>query len=47
MPDIAPADQAKALKRLAMIMVLTGLMIGVGLPMSGGNATRSIRWLAH
>jgi hypothetical protein len=32
MPDIAPADQAKALKRLAMIMVLTGLMIGVGLP---------------
>ena len=32
MPDIAPAEQAKALKRLAMIMVLTGLMIGVGLP---------------
>lgn len=32
MPDIASAEQAKALKRLAMIMVLTGLMIGVGLP---------------
>jgi hypothetical protein len=32
MPDIAPAEQAKALRRLAMIMVLTGLMIGVGLP---------------
>ena len=32
MPDIAPADQAKALRRLAVIMVLTGLMIGVGLP---------------
>ena len=32
MPAIAPAEQAKALKRLAMIMVLTGLMIGVGLP---------------
>ena len=32
MPDIAPTEQAKALKRLAMIMVLTGLMIGVGLP---------------
>ena len=32
MPDIAPAEQAKALKRLAMIMVFTGLMIGVGLP---------------
>ena len=32
MPDIAPAEQAKALRRLAMIMVFTGLMIGVGLP---------------
>ena len=32
MPDIAPAEQAKALKRLAMIMLFTGLMIGVGLP---------------
>jgi membrane protein YdbS with pleckstrin-like domain len=32
MPDIAPSEQAKALKRLAMIMVFTGLMIGVGLP---------------
>ena len=32
MTDIAPAEQAKALRRLAMIMVLTGLMIGVGLP---------------
>jgi Na+-driven multidrug efflux pump len=32
MPDIDPAEQAKALKRLAMIMVFTGLMIGVGLP---------------
>jgi hypothetical protein len=32
MPDIDPAAQAKALKRLAMIMVFTGLMIGVGLP---------------
>ena len=32
MPAIAPAEQAKALRRLAVIMVLTGLMIGVGLP---------------
>ena len=32
MPDIAPSEQAKALKRLAMILVFTGLMIGVGLP---------------
>ena len=32
MPDIDPATQAKALKRLAMIMVFAGLMIGVGLP---------------
>ena len=32
MPDIDPAAQAKALKRLAIIMVVTGLMIGVGLP---------------
>lgn len=32
MPDIAPAEQAKALRRLAVIMVFTGLMIGVGLP---------------
>jgi Na+-driven multidrug efflux pump len=32
MPDIDPVAQAKALKRLAMIMVLTGLMIGIGLP---------------
>ena len=32
MPDIDPVAQAKALKRLAMIMVFTGLMIGVGLP---------------
>jgi hypothetical protein len=32
MPDIDPAAQAKALKRLAVIMVVTGLMIGVGLP---------------
>ena len=32
MPDIDPAAQAKALKRLAMIMVFAGLMIGVGLP---------------
>jgi polyferredoxin len=32
MPDIAPSEQAKALKRLAMIMLFTGLMIGVGLP---------------
>ena len=32
MPDVAPSEQAKALKRLAMIMVFTGLMIGVGLP---------------
>ena len=32
MPDIDPVAQAKALKRLAVIMVLTGLMIGVGLP---------------
>ena len=30
MPDIAPSEQAKALKRLAMIMLFTGLMIGVG-----------------
>jgi hypothetical protein len=33
MPDIAPSEQAKALKRLAMIMLFTGLMIGVGLPL--------------
>jgi len=26
MPDIAPAEQAKALRRLAMIMVLTALV---------------------
>jgi Na+-driven multidrug efflux pump len=32
MPDIDPIAQAKALKRLAMIMAVTGLMIGVGLP---------------
>jgi len=32
MPDIDPVAQAKALKRLAAIMVLTGLIIGVGLP---------------
>ena len=32
MPDIDPVAQAKALKRLAMIMTVTGLMIGVGLP---------------
>jgi len=32
MPDIAPIEQAKAFKRLAMIMAFTGLMIGVGLP---------------
>jgi Na+-driven multidrug efflux pump len=32
MPDIDPVAQAKALKRLAVIMVVTGLMIGVGLP---------------
>lgn len=32
MPDIDPVAQAKALKRLAMIMVLAGLMIGIGLP---------------
>lgn len=32
MPDIDPVAQAKALKRLAMIMAVTGLMIGVGLP---------------
>ena len=32
MPDIAPSEQAKALKRLAVILVFTGLMIGVGLP---------------
>ena len=32
MPDVAPSEQAKALKRLAMIMVFTGLVIGVGLP---------------
>ena len=32
MPDIDPATQAKALKRLAVIMVVTGLMIGIGLP---------------
>ena len=32
MPDIDPVAQAKALKRLAMIMVFAGLMIGIGLP---------------
>ena len=32
MPDIDHVAQAKALKRLAMIMTVTGLMIGVGLP---------------
>ncbi len=32
MPQIAPSEQAKALKRLAMLMACTGLMIGVGLP---------------
>ena len=32
MPDVGPAAQAKALRRLAMIMVFTGLMIGIGLP---------------
>jgi hypothetical protein len=32
MPDTDPVAQAKVLKRLAMIMVLTGLIIGVGLP---------------
>jgi hypothetical protein len=32
MPDIAPAEQPKALRRLAVILVFTGLMIGVGLP---------------
>jgi Na+-driven multidrug efflux pump len=32
MADIDPVAQVKALKRLAMIMVSTGLMIGVGLP---------------
>jgi hypothetical protein len=29
---IDPVAQAKALKRLAMVMVLAGLIIGVGLP---------------
>jgi hypothetical protein len=32
MPEINPAEQARALKRLAVIMVLAGLIIGVGLP---------------
>lgn len=32
MPDIDPVAQAKALKRLAVIMVLAGSMIGIGLP---------------
>ena len=32
MSDIDPATQATALRRLAMIMVFTGLMIGIGLP---------------
>lgn len=32
MPDTDPTAQAKALKLLATIMVLTGLIIGVGLP---------------
>jgi len=47
MPDINPADQVKALKRLAMIMVLTGLMIGVGLPvlfMAFGIQTAMTLW---
>jgi hypothetical protein len=32
MADIDPVAQAKALKRLAVIMVFAGLMIGIGLP---------------
>jgi hypothetical protein len=32
MPDTDPVAHAKALKLLARIMVLTGLIIGVGLP---------------
>ena len=32
MPYIDPVAQAKALKRLAVIMVFAGLMIGIGLP---------------
>jgi len=32
MPDIDPVTQVKALKRLAVIMVFAGLMIGIGLP---------------
>lgn len=32
MPDIDPVAQAKALKRLAVIMVFAGSMIGIGLP---------------
>jgi Na+-driven multidrug efflux pump len=32
MPDIDPVTQAKALKRLAVIMVFAGLTIGIGLP---------------
>jgi len=47
MPDINPADQVKALKRLAMTMALTGLMIGVGLPvlfMAFGIQTAMTLW---
>ncbi|HZX84272.1 MAG TPA: hypothetical protein VFF19_11945 [Reyranella sp.] len=32
MADIDPVAQVKALKRLAVIMVFAGLMIGIGLP---------------
>jgi hypothetical protein len=32
MPGIDPVAQAKALRRLAVLMVLAGLMIGIGLP---------------
>jgi hypothetical protein len=32
MADIGPVAQVKALKRLAVIMVFAGLMIGIGLP---------------
>jgi hypothetical protein len=47
MPDIAPSEQAKALKRLAVIMVVSGLMIGVGLPvlfMAFGIQTEMALW---
>jgi hypothetical protein len=32
MADIGPVAQVKALKRLAVIIVFAGLMIGIGLP---------------